>query len=135
MVMQYQIQGLHKSPCGRPKKIRIFKGTAKKFDLNENINVNVASYPKVQNVFFNAIQPLRLNNINYGVVTSPKTVESLQKMKFEINIDINSKISLCQGDITKINVDAIVKATSETLISEGSIDGVIHEVKGPGIVT
>ena len=56
-------------------------------------------------------------------------------MKFEINIDINSKISLCQGDITKINVDAIVKATSETLISEGSIDGAIHEVKGPGIVT
>ena len=36
--------------------------------------------------------------------------------KFEINNDVNSKVSLCQGDITEINADAIVNATSETLI-------------------
>ena len=41
-----------KFPRGRPNKIRVFKGTEKKFDLSEDINVNVASYPKVQNVFF-----------------------------------------------------------------------------------
>ena len=53
-----------KSPCGRPKKKkRVFKGRAKKFDYSENINVNSASYPNVQNVFFNAIQPVSLNNI------------------------------------------------------------------------
>ena len=48
-------------------------------------------------------------------------------MKSEVNNDINSKVSHYQGDITKINVDAIVNATSETLISEGGIDGDIHE--------
>ena len=46
----------------------------------------------------------------------------------------NSKVFLCQGDITKINVDGIVNATSETLISEGGIDGAIHELAGPGLL-
>ena len=47
---------------------------------------------------------------------------------------MNSKVSLCQGDITKINVDAIVNATSETLIHGGGIDGAIHEAAGPGLL-
>ena len=51
-------------------------------------------------------------------------------MKFEVNKDINSKVSLCQRDITKTNVDTIVNATSETLISWESIDGTIHEATG-----
>ena len=42
----------------------------------------------------------------------PRTVESLQKMKFDVNNDINSKVSFCQRDITEINVDAVVNATS-----------------------
>ena len=67
------------SPRGRPKKIRVFKRTAKKFDLSENINVNIPSYPEVQNVFFNTIQPLILNSIKPRSVTCPRTVESLQK--------------------------------------------------------
>ena len=53
-------------------------------------------------------------------------MESLQKMKFEVNNDINSKVSHCQGDITKINGDAIVNAMSETLIIECGIDQAIH---------
>ena len=40
-----------KSPRGHRKKIRVFKGAARKFDLSENININVASFPKV-NFFF-----------------------------------------------------------------------------------
>ena len=59
------------------------------------------------NFFFNTIQPLSLNNIKPWLVTCPRTVESLQKMKFEVNNDMNSKVSLCQGDFTKINADAI----------------------------
>ena len=40
-----------KSLVGRPKKIKVFKGTAKNCDLAEN-KVNVASDPKVQNCVF-----------------------------------------------------------------------------------
>ena len=47
----------------KKKKERVFKGRAKKFDYSENINVNSASYPNLQNVFFNAIQLVSLNNI------------------------------------------------------------------------
>ena len=39
-----------KSPVGHPKKIKVFKGTAKKCDVTEN-KVNVASDPNVQNCF------------------------------------------------------------------------------------
>ena len=49
-----------KSPRGRPKKIKIFKGTLKKFDLSGNSNVNVASYPMIQNFFCSTIQHLNL---------------------------------------------------------------------------
>ena len=40
-----------KSSVGRPKKIKVFKGTAKKCDVTEN-KVNVASDLKAQNCFF-----------------------------------------------------------------------------------
>ena len=51
-----------KSPVGHPKKIKEFKGTAKKCDLTEN-KVNVANDPEVQNCFFNTIQPVSLDII------------------------------------------------------------------------
>ena len=52
-------------------------------------------------------------------------------MKFEVNNDINSKVSLCHGDIFEINVDAVVNAASETLIGGGGIYGAIREAAGP----
>ena len=109
------------------------KETAKKFDLSEN-NVNVASGPKVQNVFFNTIQPVSLDIIKPWSVTCPSTVESLQTLEFVVNNDINSKISLYQGDITKINVDAIVNSVNKTLIGGGHVNGAIHEAALPGLI-
>ena len=109
------------------------KETAKKFDLSEN-NVNVASGPKVQNVFFNTIQPVSLDIIKPWSVTCPSTVESLQTLEFVVNNDINSKISLYQGDITKINVDAIVNSVNKTLIGGGCVNGAIHEAALPGLI-
>ena len=109
------------------------KETAKKFDLSEN-NVNVASGPKVQNIFFNTIQPVSLDIIKPWSVTCPSTVESLQTLEFEVKNDINSKVSLYQGDITKINVDAIVNSVNKTLIRGGHVNGAIHEAALPGLI-
>ena len=122
-----------KSPVGCPKKIKVFKGTAEKCDLTEN-KVNVASDPKVQNCFFNAIQPVSLDIIKPWSVACPSTLESLQKLEFEVNNDVNVKVSLCQGDITKLNVDVIVNSVNKTLTVVGAIDGAIHEAAGPGLV-
>ena len=43
-------------------------------------------------------------------------------------------MSLCQGDITKLNVDVIVNSVNKTLIGGRGIDGAIHEAVGPGLI-
>ena len=111
----------------------VFKGTAKKGDVIEN-KVNVASNPKVQNCFFNIIQPVSFDIIKQWSVTWPSTQESLQKLEFEVNKDINVKIFLCQGDITKLNVDVIFNSVNKTLTARESIDRAIHENAEPGLV-
>ena len=109
----------------------MFERTARRCNLSEN-NVNVASDPKVQNCFFNAVPPVRLDIIKPRAVTCPSTLASLQKLEFEVNNDINSKVSLFQGDITKLNVAAIVNSVNKALSGEGGVDGAIHALQGQG---
>ena len=67
-------------------------------------------------------------------VTCPRTLESLQKLEFELNNDVNVKVFLCQGDVTKLNVDVIVNSVNKTLTVVGAIDRAIQETAGPGLV-
>ena len=94
---------------GRPRKSGSgFRGTPKKVKCEKNAN---------------------LENISKWSVSCPAE-NLMSNLAFEVNPQINAKISLWKGDITKIEVNAIMNAAKESLLGGSGIDQAIHNAAG-----
>lgn len=68
------------------------------------------------------------------LIRTSNSFVDITKDKFTVRSELNERLSLWKGDLTRVAADAIVNPTKPSLIGDGGgADGAIHRAAGPNL--